>query len=180
MNKAEEFGFDFADHGAVVVVGLGDSTDRLGIITHGDVQPADPTKWQADPFSLDADSEPGRLLGRGTEDDKGPIATALHAMKALHDHDQEMPLARRIELIIIYTEESDWDPIRAFVRDVEPPQLNVAIDAEYPVVVAEKGWGTIHLSLPVDHRCPSRLRVPTWSRSQGAHSYRRCRRAPRR
>ncbi len=146
--RAEEFGFDFADYGAVVVVGLGDAADRLGIITHGDVQPADPTRWQASPFTLDADSEPGRLLGRGTEDDKGPIATALHAMKALRD--RETPLARRIELTIIYTEESDWGPIRAFVRDVEPPQLNVAIDAEYPVVVAEKGWGTIHLSLPAD------------------------------
>jgi dipeptidase D len=146
--KAEEFGFDFSDHGAVVVVGLGDAVDRLGIITHGDVQPADPAKWQADPFTLDADSEPGRLLGRGTEDDKGPIATALHAMKALRD--RETPLARRIELTIIYTEESDWDPIRAFVRDVEPPQLNVAIDSQYPVVVAENGWGTIFLSLPAD------------------------------
>jgi dipeptidase D len=147
-DKAGGFGFDCSDHGAVVVVGLGDAADRLGIITHGDVQPADPAKWQADPFTLDADSEPGRLLGRGTEDDKGPIATALYAMKALRD--LELPLARRIELTIIYTEESDWDPIRAFVRDVAPPQLNVAIDAQYPVVVAEKGWGTIHLSLPAD------------------------------
>ncbi|MHC4355286.1 MAG: M20/M25/M40 family metallo-hydrolase, partial [Planctomycetota bacterium] len=150
--KAEEFDFDFADHGAVVVVGLGHATDRLGIITHGDVQPAEPTKWQADPFTLDADSEPGRLIARGTEDDKGPIATALYAMKALRDH--ETPLARRIELTIVYTEESDWDPIRAFVRDVEPPQLNVVIDAEYPVVVAEKGFGTVHLSLPADLDSP--------------------------
>lgn len=151
-DKADEFGFDFTDHGAVVVVGLGDAADRLGIITHGDVQPADPSKWKTDPFTLDLDSEPGRLVARGTEDDKGPIATALHAMKALRD--RETPLARRIELTIIYTEESDWEPIRAFVRDVEPPRLNVAIDSEYPVVVAEKGWGTLHLSLPVDADTP--------------------------
>jgi dipeptidase D len=73
--KADELGLDFADHGEVVVVGLGQPEERLGLVTHGDVQPADPSKWAEDPFSLDGSSEPGRLVGRGAEDDKGPIAT---------------------------------------------------------------------------------------------------------
>ena len=94
-NKAGEFGFDFADHGAVVVIGLGDVPDRLGLITHGDVQPADHTKWVQDPFSLDTVSDPGRLVGRGTEDDKGPIAVALYAMKSMVDHGVQ--LRRRVE-----------------------------------------------------------------------------------
>src|SRR5512134_7652 len=70
---AGEFGLDFADHGAVVIIGLGDTTERLGVLAHADVQPADPTKWRRDPFELDTLSEPGRLVGRGAEDDKGPI-----------------------------------------------------------------------------------------------------------
>jgi dipeptidase D len=144
--KAGELGFDFADHGAVVVIGLGDAADRLGLITHGDVQPADPAKWKRDPFRLDAESEPGRLVGRGVEDDKGPIAAALYAMKAVKD--RGLPLARRIELVVSYTEESDWVPFRAFLAAHPPPALNVGLDADYPVVVAEKGWGSIHLSLP--------------------------------
>lgn len=143
--RATALGLDFADHGAVVVIGLGQSSDRLGIVTHGDVQPADSTKWVEDPFSLDTLSEPGRLMARGAEDNKGPIATALYAMKSLAD--REIPLRRRVELIISYTEESDWAPFQEFLAGNKPPALNVALDAEYPVVVAEKGWGAIYLGI---------------------------------
>lgn len=145
---AGELGLDFADHGAVVVIGLGDSDARLGVVTHGDVQPADASKWARSPFVMDTESEPGRLVGRGTEDDKGPIACALFAMKAIRD--KAVPLQRRIELIISYTEESDWSPFQEFLANHPPPELNVAFDAEYPVVVAEKGWCTIEVSFPLD------------------------------
>ncbi|MGD2217188.1 MAG: dipeptidase [Gemmatimonadales bacterium] len=141
---AAELGLDFADHGSVVVIGLGDATERLGVVTHGDVQPADPSKWAQDPFNLDSLSEPGLLVGRGAEDDKGPIATALYAMKAVSD--QGLTLDRRIELIISYTEESDWAPFQSFLAANPPPELNVALDSEYPVVVAEKSWNAIDLA----------------------------------
>ncbi len=147
-DKAAKLGLDFVDHGAVVVIGLGQSNDRLGIITHGDVQPANPTKWARDPFSLDTLIEPGRLVGRGVEDDKGPIATTLYAMKALAD--EKVELRRRIELVISYTEESNWAPFQEFLARNEPPRLNVVLDSEYPVVVAEKGWGAIHLGIAPD------------------------------
>jgi len=138
VEAAGELGFDVQDHGAVVVIGLGDAEDRLGLVTHGDVQPADPSKWEEDPFTLDRASEPGRLVGRGVEDDKGPIATALHAMAALKE--SGLPLRRRVELIVSYTEESDWTPFREFLTTYPMPERNVALDAEYPVVTAEKGW----------------------------------------
>lgn len=146
--KAAELGLEFRDHGAVLLIGLGDSSDRLGIVAHADVQPADPAKWVRDPFTLDTESEPGRLVARGAEDDKGPLATALYAMKAIAD--LELPMTRRIELIVSYTEESDWDPFREFLEGYEAPEINLALDATYPVVTAEKGWGEIHLSLPSD------------------------------
>ncbi|MFT5478401.1 MAG: dipeptidase D, partial [Planctomycetota bacterium] len=145
---ARTLGFDFADHGAVVVVGLGNSADRLGLITHGDVQPADASKWARSPFELDMESEPGRLVGRGTEDDKGPIACALYAMHGIKQ--RGLPLTRRIELIISYTEESDWEPFREFLDQHPAPDLNVAFDASYPVVVAEKGWCSITVSVPLE------------------------------
>ncbi len=143
--KTAELGLDFTDFGSVVIVGLGDSSDRLGIVTHADVQPADPTKWHQDPFSLDTLSEPGNLIARGAEDDKGPLALALYAMKSLKD--RGLPRKRRIELIVSYTEESDWDPFRSFLEQYDEPSLNLSLDANYPVVVAEKGWGEIHLTL---------------------------------
>ncbi|MCH9647130.1 MAG: dipeptidase [Deltaproteobacteria bacterium] len=144
--KAKKLGFDFADHGEVVVIGMGNSTDRLGIITHGDVQPADPSKWTESPFFLDTQSEPGKFIARGAEDDKGPIALALYAMKALSDTGME--LRRRIELTISYTEESNWQPFQAFLEENPPPQINVALDAQYPVVIAEKGFGGLRIPIP--------------------------------
>lgn len=142
--QAIELGFDFTDDGYVVVIGLGNQKKRVGIITHGDVQPVDAKKWQMSPFELDTTSQPGRLIGRGTEDDKGPIATALYAMKAIKD--KKIALNKRIELYIYMAEESDWEPLKAYVATHELPQTNITIDAEYPVVTAEKGYGTIKIA----------------------------------
>ena len=140
-----ERGFDFEDHGAALVIGLGRAADCLGILTHGDVQPADAARWRGDPFRLDTASEPGRLIGRGVEDDKASIATALAAMQVVAARCRPR---RRIELIVSLAEESDWTPFREFLDGWDPPALNVALDAKYPVVTAEKGTGSIVLTVP--------------------------------
>lgn len=160
-SEAARLGFDFADHGYVLVIGFGNSSERVGVITHGDVQPVDPTKWKQSPFQLDAKSEPGRLLGRGTEDDKGPIASGLYAMKAIKDKttyksadkttNKKLTLNKRIELYVYMAEESDWAPLEAFLKTHTPPQMNITLDAEYPVVIAEKGYGTVQLTVPTQH-----------------------------
>jgi len=144
--EAARLGLDYTDHGYVMVIGLGASSERVGVITHGDIQPVDPSKWKKSPFELDRTSEAGRLIGRGTEDDKGPIATAMYAMKALKD--QQLPLSKRIELYVYMAEESDWGPLEAFLKTHQPPQMNITIDAEYPVVTAEKGWGMVSVTVP--------------------------------
>jgi dipeptidase D len=148
--ETQRLGFDFADHGWVVVIGMGEGTERVGIVTHGDVQPVDPSKWKKSPFVLDQTSEPGKLLARGAEDDKGPIATALYAMKALKDQQQgqQLRLSKRIELYVYMGEESNWQPLVDFLKTHEPPQMNITLDAEYPAVVAEKASGTIAVTLP--------------------------------
>jgi dipeptidase D len=144
--QATALGLDFKDDGFVVIIGLGDSKERVGIITHGDVQPANPSKWQQSPYTLDVTSKPGKIIGRGTEDDKGPISTALYAMKAIKD--KNIQLNKRLELYIYMAEESDWAPLEAYIKTHDLPQMNITIDAEYPVVTAEKGYGTISLTFP--------------------------------
>lgn len=141
--RAKAFGFDVTDYGAVLVIGYGDAKSRLGVVTHGDVQPADASKWNKSPFELDTASEPGRLIARGSEDDKAAIATALYAMKSLKD--LGLPVTRRIELIVALTEESDWAPFQEVLTRYTPPGVNIGIDSDYPVVVAEKGWGGVQL-----------------------------------
>nr|WP_258405348.1 dipeptidase [Shewanella mesophila] len=141
-----QLGLDYADHGYVVLIGLGDNDRKLGVITHGDVQPADPKLWKKSPYELDMTSTPGLLIGRGTEDDKGPIVTAMYAMKAIKD--KGVSLDRRIELMVYMAEESDWDPLKTFLTGFTPADINITIDAEYPVVTAEKGWSEIRLLVP--------------------------------
>ena len=143
--RADELRLDCEDHGAAVVIGLGSAPDRLGLLTHADVQPADPARWGGDPFRLDTVTEPGRLVGRGVEDDKASIAAALYAMRALADRGPVR--RRRVELVVSMTEESDWTPFREFLRGWRPPPLNIALDGEYPVVTAEKGTGAVLLTL---------------------------------
>ncbi|HEX7030673.1 MAG TPA: dipeptidase [Gammaproteobacteria bacterium] len=144
--QAQALGLDFTDYGAVLVIGLGDAEARVGVVTHGDVQPADASKWRTPPFELDTESEPGKLIARGAEDDKAPIATAMYAMKAIKD--LGLPLTRRIELIVGLTEESDHAPFLEVLERYTPPEMNIGIDASYPVVVAEKGWGGTWVSFP--------------------------------
>ncbi|OKY25675.1 dipeptidase [Thalassotalea sp. PP2-459] len=144
QQQALALGLDYQDDGYIVIIGLGNSKERVGIITHGDIQPANPDKWAKSPFELDTTSEPGKLIGRGTEDDKGPIATALYAMKAIKD--KGIPLNKRLELYVYMAEESDWQPLIDYVKTHELPQTNITIDAEYPVVTAEKGYGTLKIA----------------------------------
>ncbi|QYJ91657.1 dipeptidase [Shewanella halotolerans] len=149
---SQSLGLDYSDQGYVVLIGLGEGEQKLGVITHGDVQPADASFWQQDPFTLDSQSQPGFLIGRGTEDDKGPIVTAMYAMKAIKD--KGLALNRRIELLVYLAEESDWAPLKAFLTDFTPADINITIDAEYPVVTAEKGWSEIRLTIPKMPKMP--------------------------
>ncbi|NHZ67009.1 dipeptidase [Massilia genomosp. 1] len=145
-DEAGRLGLDYTDHGYVMVIGLGGGSERVGIITHGDIQPVDPSKWKKSPFELDKTSEAGRLIGRGAEDDKGPIATAMYAMKAIKD--SKLALSKRLELYVYMAEESDWEPLTEFLKTHQAPQVNITLDAEYPVVTAEKGYGTISVTVP--------------------------------
>lgn len=149
---SQDLGLDYADHGYVVLIGLdansavNNESKKLGIVTHGDVQPANPALWAQSPYLLDTQSEPGKLIGRGTEDDKGAIVTAMYAMKAIKD--KQINRDRRIELLVYLAEESDWEPLKTFLASYTPADMNITIDAEYPVVTAEKGWSKITFTVP--------------------------------
>jgi dipeptidase D len=145
-SMASELGLDYKDDGYIVIIGLGKNKQRLGMITHGDIQPSTPEKWAKSPFELDTSTEPGKLIGRGTEDDKGPIVNALYAMKAIKD--SKITLNKRIELYVYMAEESDWQPLKDYIKTHSLPQMNITLDAEYPVVSAEKGYGTLSVTFP--------------------------------
>ena len=59
----------------------GDGDKRLLFYNHYDVQPPEPVEaWQYEPFGAQIDG--GRLYGRGTADNKGPLYSRIHALEA--------------------------------------------------------------------------------------------------
>ncbi|MDT3275358.1 dipeptidase [Shewanella sp. SP2S2-4] len=176
---SQELGLDYADHGYVVLIGLdansavNNESKKLGIVTHGDVQPANPALWAQSPYLLDTQSEPGKLIGRGTEDDKGAIVTAMYAMKAIKD--KHIKRDRRIELLVYLAEESDWEPLKTFLASYTPADMNITIDAEYPVVTAEKGWSKITFTVPnitisnIEAKAEASTQTPTLTAFSGGY-----------
>ncbi len=126
----------------------GASDEVVGIHVHADVVPVTPDNWvlpdgtRLDPFKVTLIGD--RMYGRGTEDDKNGIVVALYAMKVIKE--EKLPLARNFKLLIDTTEETAGDAIPYYFERNPTPAYNLALDGGYPVVIAEKGYGTVMAS----------------------------------
>ncbi|EJF55956.1 CNDP dipeptidase [Dichomitus squalens] len=64
---------------------IGDDPKKKTVLVYGhyDVQPAEKSDgWDTEPFKLVVDEKTGRLIGRGSTDDKGPILGWLNVLEA--------------------------------------------------------------------------------------------------
>src|SRR6185295_6772575 len=111
----------------------------LALLTHGDVQGVEGQTWSSPPF--EGKIVDGRIVGRGTEDDKGPIVATLYAMAALKD--SGWPLRMTVKLLVANGEESSWDEIPYYLARAKMPDLTVGFDAAFPVTFAQKGYGIL-------------------------------------
>lgn len=128
--------------------GTGDEV--VGIHAHADVVPVTPENWvledgtKLDPFKVTLIGD--RMYGRGTEDDKNGIVVSLYAMKVIKE--EKLPLARNFKLLVDTTEETSGDAIPYYFEHNPTPNYNLALDGGYPVVIAEKGYGTVMANFP--------------------------------
>ncbi|MHC8376030.1 dipeptidase [Pseudomonas sp. MDT1-16] len=128
----------------------GSSDEVVGIHAHADVVPVTPENWvlkdgtKLDPFKITLIGD--RMYGRGTEDDKNGIVVALYAMKVIKE--EKLPLARNFKLLVDTTEETTGDAIPYYFEHNPTPNYNMALDGGYPVVIAEKGYGTVMADFP--------------------------------
>ncbi|MBC7160755.1 MAG: Sapep family Mn(2+)-dependent dipeptidase [Immundisolibacter sp.] len=122
----------------VAVVELGQGPDALGILVHADVVPAgDAARWAHPPFG--GELVDGAVWGRGSLDDKGPLAASLYAMAALKD--SGLPLTRPVRLIVGSSEENmDWRDLDAVRAAGLVPAEGWTADAGFPVIYAEKSY----------------------------------------
>ncbi|MHA6789132.1 dipeptidase [Pseudomonas bijieensis] len=146
-NLAESFNLNFRNiDNRVYEISLDGSGDEVvGIHAHADVVPVTPENWvlkdgtRLDPFKVTLVGD--RMYGRGTEDDKNGIVVALYAMKIIKE--EKLPLARNFKLLVDTTEETTGDAIPYYFERNPTPSYNLALDGGYPVIIAEKGYGTV-------------------------------------
>ncbi|MDO8628641.1 MAG: M20/M25/M40 family metallo-hydrolase, partial [Nanoarchaeota archaeon] len=96
-----------ATKGFPVLVGsliVNESKPWVLVYNHLDVQPAAEPEWKSDPFvPLVRD---GRIIGRGSTDDKGPALTVVHAINFLKDNQLSLPNIQ----VVYETEEEIGSP----------------------------------------------------------------------
>ena len=148
---AEEFGLKTrkAAGGQVGVVSIGSGEEILGILTHVDVVPeGSKDAWTKPPYRLT--QEDGKLYGRGTLDDKGPLIASLYALKFLKD--SGMDLYKEVQLIIGTREEIVWDDMERYAKEERLPDYGFTPDDAFPICNAEKGYVDIELEIPCGGR----------------------------
>ena len=129
----------------------GSGDEVVGVHAHADVVPVTPENWvlqdgtKLDPFKVTLIGD--RMYGRGTEDDKNGIVVTMYAMKVIKE--EKLPLARTFKLLVDTTEETSGEAIPYYFERNPVPQYNLALDGGYPVVIAEKGSGTVMATFPV-------------------------------
>ncbi|MBB5172801.1 dipeptidase PepV [Texcoconibacillus texcoconensis] len=118
----------------------GDGEEIVGVLGHLDVVPAN-EGWTSPPFQ--AEVRDGKLFARGAVDDKGPTMAVFYALKIIKE--LNLPLKRRVRLILGTDEERDWECVDHYFRHEQMPHVGFVPDASFPVIYAEKGIIDIEL-----------------------------------
>ena len=143
LSEGEKIGFksknldNYAGH-----LEFGDGKEILGILAHLDVVPVTIDEWNTNPFELVI--KDGKMYGRGTQDDKGPLVSALVAMKILHD--EGFKPNKRIRLIAGCDEESGSRCLEYYLKHEKTPDLAFSPDAEFPLIYGEKAIISYHIN----------------------------------
>ncbi len=138
LNLCESLGFTVKNgEGYYGYAEIGEGSETLGILGHLDVVPVgDLANWHHDPF--DCQINDGKLIGRGTQDDKGPTLAALYAVKALID--SGVTFNKKIRFIFGTDEETLWRDMAKYRENGETiPDFGFTPDSKFPMINAEKG-----------------------------------------
>ena len=132
------------------VVEYGEGEETLGILAHLDVVP-EGEGWSVPPYS--ATEKDGRIIGRGTLDDKSPALSAIYALATVKDCGFRMK--RRVRVILGCDEEIGSLGVEHYLKVEGQPTLAFTPDAEYPAVNSE--MGIIHTTY--EKHYPSSIRI---------------------
>lgn len=109
---------------------------ELGILAHLDVVPVSEKDWTLPPFQLT--EKEGKLYGRGSIDDKGPLLAALYAILAVRECGCK--LKSNLRLIAGCSEETGSEiDLEEYMKRSKMPPMVFTPDAEFPIITTEKG-----------------------------------------
>ena len=136
LKLAEELGFATRNYDNYVgTADLNDKETALHILCHLDVV-GEGTGWTVTEPYVPKEVD-GMLYGRGTDDDKGPVAAVLLAMKAVKE--LGVPLRRNARLLMGTDEESGSSDIAYYYAREPYAPYAFSPDAEFPLINIEKG-----------------------------------------
>ncbi len=143
MEMAKGYGFDVINYdNYVLAIDLNDKEKQLDILAHLDVVPEGEGWTVCKPFEPVV--QDGKIFGRGTSDDKGPVVASMLAMRCVRD--LKIPLSRNARLILGTDEECGGACIDHYYKSETEAPMSFSPDGEYPVVNIEKGRLPGHFS----------------------------------
>lgn len=114
----------------------GEGEEMVAVLGHLDVVPAGDGWTESEPFS--GEIKNGRIYGRGTMDDKGPMVAAVYALAALKQSGFQP--SRRIRVIFGTNEETGCGDMAWYAsHGGKMPVMGFTPDGEYPLINGEKG-----------------------------------------
>ncbi|ODQ54680.1 putative glutamate carboxypeptidase [Saitoella complicata NRRL Y-17804] len=121
----------------IVLAQYGEDEGKKTILVYGhyDVQPAlKDDGWNTDPFTLTIDEETGRMYGRGSTDDKGPVLGWICALQAYKKAGIEVPV--NIKFCLEGMEEYGSEGLDDLIREEKDKFFN-GVDA---VCISDNYW----------------------------------------
>lgn len=128
-NYAGEISFFGGDNASLAMLG------HLDVVPEGD-------GWTVPPYEMT--EKDGKVFGRGTSDDKGPVIAALYAMKCVRELGVE--IKDDVRLIVGTSEETGGNDIEYYTEKRGMPSMVFTPDSSFPVTNVERGHFSKHFS----------------------------------
>ena len=138
LARGRAYGFDVQDYdGYAGAIMLGDSNHALGIVGHLDVVPVG-DGWTYPPFGATYLPEHDAVVGRGADDNKGPVLRMLR--------DFGYPLKHGVTLLLGCSEETGMNDMKYLLQTgVTLPKTSLVPDSGFPVNYGQKGSVTAQI-----------------------------------
>lgn len=135
LKMSEKLGFKTVNvDGYAGYAEIGEGEEYVASLGHLDLVP-EGDGWIHPPYA--AEIHDGKMYGRGTSDDKGPVVACLYALKAIEE--ANLPMSKRIRVIFGTNEETGGLDIPYYLEKEKAPVLAFTPDADFPIINGEKG-----------------------------------------